>query len=43
MRNGFALLVAGALFVSPLLVKSLTGQAQGTQQPAAQQDRKSVV
>jgi hypothetical protein len=37
MRNGFALLVAGALFVSPLLVKSLAGQAQGNQQPAAQQ------
>ena len=37
MRNGFALLVAGALFVSPLLVKSLVGQAQGNQQPAAQQ------
>jgi hypothetical protein len=37
MRNGFALLAAGALFVSPLLVKSLAGQAQGNQQPAAQQ------
>jgi len=37
MRNGFALLVAGALFVSPLLVKSLAGQAQGNQQPVAQQ------
>ena len=37
MRNGFALLAAGALFVSPLLVESLAGQAQGAPQPAAQQ------
>jgi hypothetical protein len=37
MRNGFALLVAGALIVSPLLLKSLAGQAQGNPQPAAQQ------
>jgi hypothetical protein len=37
MRNGFALLVAGALFVSPLLVQSLAGQAQRAPQPAAQQ------
>ena len=40
MRNSFALLIAGALFVSPLLVESLIGQApQGQaagQQPAAQ-------
>jgi hypothetical protein len=41
MRNGFALLVAGALFLSPMLVESLLGQAgqgQGSQgqQPAAQ-------
>ena len=37
MRNGFALLAAGALFVSPLLVKSLAGQAPANRQPTAQQ------
>ena len=37
MRNGFALLVAGALFLSPMLVESVLGQAgQAPQQPAAQ-------
>jgi hypothetical protein len=36
MRNGFALLVAGALFLSPMLVESLVGQAGQGQQPAAQ-------
>jgi hypothetical protein len=35
MRNGFALLVSGALFLSPMLAESLIGQAaQGA--PAAQ-------
>jgi hypothetical protein len=37
MRYCFALAAAGALFVSPLLVESIAGQAQGAQQPAAQQ------
>ena len=37
MRYCFALVAAGALFASPLLVESLAGQAQGAQQPAAQQ------
>ena len=35
MRNGFALLVAGALFLSPMLVESLLGQQQGGAQPPA--------
>src|SRR6185369_8349589 len=37
MRNGFALLVAGALFLSPMLAESLLGQQQGGAQPPASQ------
>src|SRR5688572_639929 len=33
MRNGFALLVAGALFLSPMLVESLVGQGGQPAQP----------
>ena len=34
MRNCFALVAAGALFLSPLLVESLAGQPQAAPQPA---------
>jgi len=37
MRNGFALLIAGALFLSPVLGESLLGQQQGGAQPPASQ------